>query len=411
MSGFKRAVIAGGGAAGFFAALRLAAQSPSTEVIILEQSARVLSKVAISGGGRCNVTHDCTDPRTLCRHYPRGEKELRGAFHRFSPLDTIEWFEERGVRLKTETDGRMFPVTDDSATVVDCLVAEARRLKVEVRLRCGLKDFRAGPEGVGFALNLGRGDFLSTDLLMIATGGLKRGGLTEAIEACGHRIEPLVPSLFTFHINDPRLEDLSGLVAEKAEVSVEGLPLPQKGALLITHWGLSGPAILQLSAWGARELADQDYQFKLNVNWIGKSESQQIATSMARLRSERGRQNVHTHAAFGLPRRLWQRLVASAGIPPESIWSHLPKAAEQALIGQLTQSRFEVTGKSLNKEEFVTCGGVCRKEIDFKTMESRLIKGLYFGGEAIDLDGITGGFNLQAAWTTGFLAGEAMGLV
>lgn len=408
MASSPRVVIAGGGAAGFFAALHLAIRRPDARIVILEQSARVLGKVAISGGGRCNVTHACFDPRRLCRYYPRGEKELRGPFHRWQPQDTVAFFGERGIRLKTETDGRMFPVTDDSATIVDCLTREASRRGIEVRLRAGLQGFAAQPNG-GFRLQIkGGAEPLACDALMLATGGLKEGSLADSIRQAGHSITPLAPSLFTFHIDDPRLAELAGLAVEEAEVAVEGTSLRQEGPVLVTHWGLSGPAILRLSAWGARELQASDYRFTLTVNWVGTRLIRNLHESLNQLRTERGKQAVASHAAFGLPRRLWQRLTAAAGIDAGTIWSQVPKNQERALREQLSASRFAVSGKSLNKEEFVTCGGVDRREIDFRTMESRQLPGLYFGGELVDLDGITGGFNLQAAWTTGFLAGQAI---
>lgn len=408
MATSPRVLIAGGGAAGFFAALHMAIRQPDAEIVILEQSARVLGKVAISGGGRCNVTHECFDPRAFCRHYPRGERELRGPFHRWQARDTLAFFEERGVRLKAEADGRMFPVTDDSATIVDCLTREAKRRGIEVRLRTGMRDFAVLPGG-GFRVDTRGGEQLDCDLLMLATGGLKEGGLAKSIRDAGHTITPLAPSLFTFHIRDSRLEGLAGVSVEDAEVSVMEAGLKQKGPVLVTHWGLSGPAILKLSAWGARELQDCDYTFQLRVNWVGSKQAKTLTEALNALRVERGKQAVSTHAAFGLPRRLWRNLVAAAGIEPGTIWSQLPKDRQQAFQAQLENSRFTVTGKSLNKEEFVTCGGIDRREIDFRTMESRCVPGLYFGGEVIDLDGITGGFNLQAAWTTGYLAGQAMG--
>ena len=410
----RRAVIAGGGAAGFFAATACAEADPSCEVIILEATARVLVKVGISGGGRCNATHACFDPRQLAAHYPRGGRELLGAFHRWQPRDTVDWFAAHGVVLKTEADGRMFPVTDDSRTIIDCLCRAAESAGVQVRLRCGLAgvvrlDPAASPARPGFRLELTTGETLDCDRLLIATGGSQASaGLTLA-SRLGHTIEPPVPSLFTFHLDDPRLRDLQGISVEHAEVSVPGTKLRESGPVLITHGGLSGPAILRLSAWGARGLHDCNYTFALAVNWAAPRTLEQTLAALRQARSDNPRKQTATWCPFGFSQRLWERLVAAAGVAPTAQWTSVSNAALQTLAAQLVRGEFRVTGKSLFKDEFVTCGGVRLKEIDFKTMESLRCPGLHFAGEVLDLDGLTGGYNFQAAWTTGWIAGRAMG--
>ncbi len=400
----KRICIAGGGAAGFFAAIQCKAACPEVDVLLLEKSRELLAKVVISGGGRCNVTHSCFDPRQLVEKYPRGSRELLGPFHQWNPTQTVEWFESRGVRLKTEADGRMFPVTDSSATIMQCLLDEAERVGVKIQTLQGLR--AAEP---GFELALSDGSHFACDLLLLATGGNRRSGGLEIAEQFGHHIKEPVPSLFTFYIDAPLLKDLSGIVVEQVEASVEGTKLRQDGPLLITHWGVSGPAILKLSAWGARELAARDYRFELRVNWLPDVSREVVAATLAGARREQGSQVVGKQSLFpGIPRRLWQRLTVVAGVASGTLWAQLSKSGTEALTQALVNTQLSVTGKSMNKEEFVTCGGVSLKEVNMKTMESRLHPGLYFAGEVLDIDGVTGGFNFQAAWTTGYLAGRAM---
>jgi len=403
----KHVVIAGGGAAGFFAAIACAEANPEAGVTVLEATAHLLAKVKVSGGGRCNVTHACFDPRALAAHYPRGGRELLGPFHRWQPRDTVAWFDARGVTLKTEEDGRMFPVSDDSQTIVDCLRQAAMAAGVEVRVNCGLKDAVRRETG-GFHLALTSGETLDCDRLLIATGGNKSSaGLTLA-QKLGHTIEPPVPSLFTFHVTDPRLQDLQGVAVAAVEAGVVGSKRRERGPLLVTHWGVSGPAILKLSAWGARELHDLGYAFTLVVNWVAPRTAEQAQAELVQARTANPRKQVATWCPFGFSQRLWERLVAAAGIAPTAPWTTVSNDALQALAGQLTHGEFRVTGKSLFKEEFVTCGGVRLSEIDFKTMESRRCPGLHFAGEVLDIDGLTGGFNFQAAWTTGWIAGRAL---
>jgi len=398
-----RIVIAGGGAAGFFAALAAAERNPAARIMICEATAHPLAKVRISGGGRCNVTHACFDPDELVRHYPRGGAELRGPLHRWGPRQTVDWFAAHGAALKAEPDGRMFPVTDDSATIVGCLRRAAEQLGVAVRTGCGVRDARPG-----FAVELASGETLACDRLLLATGGTKGGGGLEIARRFGHEIVPPVPSLFTFHVADPRLAGLAGVSVADAAVGVPGTRLQERGPVLVTHDGLSGPAILRLSAWGAREFHDRDYRFGLELNWTGGGSQAEIVAALARGSREQPRKRLASWNPFRVPQRLWERLAAAAGVPPARTWSGVSRAEGGALARELAQGAFAVDGKSLFKEEFVTCGGVRLREVDFRTMESRRCPGLHFAGEVLDIDGVTGGFNFQSAWTTGWLAGCAM---
>jgi predicted Rossmann fold flavoprotein len=391
----------GGGAAGFFGAIAHA-ENGGGATVILEKTASPLAKVRISGGGRCNVTHDCPEPRELSKHYPRGEKALIGPLHRFGAEDTITWFTSRGVALKTEPDGRIFPVTDSSQTIIDCLMKAAEDADVEVRNRCGVKSIDAGDV---FEIETDQGDFLQARRILLATGGTRLAAGARLAEQLGHRLEPAVPSLFTFKIDDARLIDLPGVAVAKATCAVVGTKLKATGPLLITHSGMSGPGILRLSAWGARELAARNYRFEVQVDWLPEVD---VLSLLKGMRDTSGRRQVENRSPFSaIPKRLWASLVRAAGIPAERTWADLTKRERNALLDQLTRSDYSVQGKSLNKEEFVTCGGVRLPEIDLRTMQSKLCPGLYFAGEVIDVDGITGGFNFQNAWTSGRLAGLA----
>ncbi len=403
----RHIAVVGGGAAGFFGAIAAAEADPAVRVTLYEATSHLLAKVKISGGGRCNVTHACFEPRDLARRYPRGGRELTGAFSRFQPRDTIAWFEARGVALKTEEDGRMFPVTDDSQTIVDCLLGAARKAGVVIRTPCGVKSAVRAAAG-GFELALTSGETVTVDRLLLATGGNRSNAGLEMARTLGHTIEPPVPSLFTFHVDDPRLKDLAGVSVEDAATAVAGTPLKERGPLLVTHWGLSGPAVLKLSAWGARLLAERDYRFTLRVNWAPRFNAETARAELERARAAEPRKQVTTFCPLGVPLRLWERLVVAAGLAPTVPWTGVGNAALRALAAQVTDAEFAVSGKSLFKDEFVTCGGVRLGEVDFKTMESRLVPGLHFAGEVLDVDGITGGFNFQAAWTTGWHAGRAM---
>jgi len=401
-----RIVIAGGGAAGFFAALACAEAGSAAEILILEKSPQLLAKVKISGGGRCNVTHACFDGREFAGRFPRSERALIAPFKQFQARDTVEWFGQHGVKLKTEGDGRMFPVTDSSQTIIDCLLHAARSAGVKLKPNCGVE--RIAKSGNGFELRLSDGGSLSCDKLLLATGGCRTPALGQLAVSLGHTLEPPVPSLFTFHIETPWLRELAGISVENVEASVAGCKLRERGPLLVTHWGLSGPVILRLSAWGARELHKKDYRFTLRVNWLPHWREEEIAREFQARRDSQGARLLIGSPLAPLPGRLWEKLVLAAEVPENLRWSALPRPAQHRLIRQLLRSEFLVTGKSLNKDEFVTCGGVRLSEVNFKTMESRICPGLFFAGELLDIDGITGGFNFQAAWTTGWIAGKAM---
>ena len=406
-----RVVIVGGGAAGVFAAIACAEKLGAVgEVTIYEATAHPLAKVRVSGGGRCNVTHACFEPRELVKKYPRGGRELLGAFHRWQPRDTIAWFAERGVETKTEEDGRMFPVTDDSATIVECLMRAAESAGVRLVTSMGVRKAEPiGREGdAGFWMTLTDGSNVRCERLLLATGGNRSSAGFTIAEALGHTIEPLVPSLFTFHIDDARLIGLSGVSMENVVASVPGTKLRESGPMLVTHWGLSGPAILKLSAWGARELAGRNYEFPLAVNFAPPHTRDSLVRELTSVREKNMRKQIATWSPLPMPQRLWERLVTSAGIAPTTTWNGVSNAALATLATQLTNAELKVVGKSLFKEEFVTCGGVRLSEVDFRTMESRVCPGLHFAGEVLNIDGVTGGFNFQSAWTTGMLAGVAM---
>jgi predicted Rossmann fold flavoprotein len=400
-----KVIVVGGGAAGFFAAIT-AAES-GAQVTLLEKTSHFLSKVRISGGGRCNVTHSCFEPREFIKRYPRGDKELMGPFHKFQASDTVAWFESRGVELKTEPDGRMFPTTDSSQTIIDCLMHSARDAGVELRTNAGVERIERRNEG-GFVVSIAGAESLECDRVLLATGGCRSEVLGQLAVSLGHTLAAPVPSLFTFQINAPWLHALAGVSVESAEVSVLQTSLKERGPLLLTHWGLSGPVILRLSAWGARELNAVVYKFSLAVNWLPHLNADQLLRELQARRESQGAKLLVNAPIAPLTARLWEALVLAAGLSREARWASLSKAHQQALIQQLTRAEFVVTGKSLNKDEFVTCGGVRLSEVNFRTMESRVCPGLHFAGELLDIDGITGGFNFQAAWTTGWLAGNAM---
>ncbi|HWM24124.1 MAG TPA: NAD(P)/FAD-dependent oxidoreductase [Chthoniobacterales bacterium] len=412
--------IIGGGAAGFFAATACARANPANEVSIFERGSEFLTKVRISGGGRCNVTHACFDPRTLSEQYPRGERALIAPLHRFSPSDTVAWFEAHGVRLKTEPDGRMFPVTDSSRTIIDCLLNEAKAAGVRLFARSGIESaIRVGSGGFqlimgrhgGHPLNGGTGAVPShtfCDRLLLATGGSRSTTGAQIAQSLGHTILPPVPSLFSLHVSTPWLRSLPGVSIPDLEATVAGTKLRERGPMLITHNGVSGPAVLRLSAWGARVLHGLDYRFILRVNWLPDLTPDAVRAELQSFRRSNPNRLVINSPLPPLPARLWEQLALAAGIDRETRWTTLPRAKAHELARVLTRTELEVNGKSLNKDEFVTCGGVSLREINFKTMESRITPGLYFAGELLDLDGVTGGFNFQAAWTTGWIAGHAM---
>lgn len=403
----ERIIIVGGGAAGFFAAIACARANSNADVAIYEKTSEFLTKVRISGGGRCNVTHACFDPRTMSANYPRGERELIAPLHRFDTSDTVEWFESRGVQLKTEDDGRMFPVTDQSSTIVDCLLAEARDAGVQLFTRRGISSVKTRPSG-GFELVFSDGEKAECDRLCLATGGSRNTSGADLARSLGHTIEPPVPSLFSFQIVGSWLRELPGVSSDPVEVSIPGTSLRERGPLLVTHSGLSGPAILRLSAWGARALHDLNYRFDLHINWLPNLNAAEIANTLQTFRLEHPGRLVMNLPIHPLPVRLWEQLATTAGVPLDTRFNRLRREHAAALAALLARTEFQVTGKSLNKDEFVTCGGVRLREVNLKTMESRLVPGLYFAGELLDIDGITGGFNFQSAWTTGWIAGNAM---
>ena len=399
-----RIIVAGGGAAGFFAAISAAESNPRAQVVLLEKTPHLLAKVRISGGGRCNVTHACFDPRELSTRYPRGGRALIGPLTRFGPTETVNWFQSRGVKLKTESDGRMFPMTDSSQTIIDCLTQASQKANVKILPDHGVQSLQKSPDG-GFTLRLTSGSTMEADRFLWAAGGCRPE--SHPCTSLGHTLSPPVPSLFTFHIDLPWLNELAGLSVDSAEVSVPETDLRESAPLLITHAGLSGPAILRLSAWGARPLHSLHYNFPLLIRWVPDS-PEEIHRHIQIHRETIGAQMVLKSKGVNLPSRLWEKLALLAGITPEDRWSKLSRDSANRLVQVLTATQLHVTGKSMNKEEFVTCGGIPLNEIDTKTMQSRLVPNLYFAGEALDIDGLTGGYNFQSAWTTGWIAGQSM---
>lgn len=403
----QQVLVLGGGAAGFFGAIAAAEQNPQLRVTLVEAAPAPLAKVRISGGGRCNVTHACFEPAQLVQHYPRGGKALRGAFTRFQPRDTIAWFARRGVTLKTEADGRMFPVSDDSGTIVDCLMTTAQA--AGVTLYTSAPVVKGSRTESGFEVTLKTGQRLQGDRLLLATGSHPQG--YQIARSLGHSIVQPVPSLFTFNVPDPNLRELAGVAVDRANLQLrlpDTRPLEQTGPLLITHWGLSGPAVLKLSAWGARQLHDCRYRGTVVVHWLPPLTLETVRQKLLDAKAEWSKRAIAAHNPLPLPRRLWQYLTRRAGIDPEQRWADLSKATLHTLTEELVRGQYPVQGKGVFKEEFVTCGGVPLKEVDFKTMESRCCPGLYLAGEVLDIDGVTGGFNFQSAWTTGWLAGGAI---
>ena len=398
-------IIIGGGAAGFFSSISIAEHANKPlKIAILEQSGNLLGKVKISGGGRCNVTHNCLDPKKLATHYPRGARSLIGPFHHYGASDTVEWFEGKGVSLKVEPDGRIFPISDSSQTIIDCLTDTAEEHGVQVFTKT--KVTNVDKDDSFFTLTLNDEFPIKTRSLLLATGGTRLATGAKLASQLQHHLHPPVPSLFTFSIEDSLLEDLEGISVNKVQLEIQNTAFKNIGPVLITHWGLSGPGVLKLSALAARELADCDYRFTLKLNWIPDLDF----TKMAHFkRKEWGKRLVHNRSPFAsLPKRLWGRFCQVAKISEDVTWSRLTKEEEGALAQIIHQSQFSVNGKSLNKDEFVTCGGIELKEVNLKTMESKLCENLYFAGEILNIDGVTGGFNFQNAWTTGFLAGRTL---
>lgn len=395
-------IIVGGGAAGFFTAINIVERNSKLKVAILERGSEVLTKVRISGGGRCNVTHACFEPNELVKFYPRGEKELRGPFHQFCSGDTIEWFEKHGVELKIEDDGRMFPVSNSSQTIIDCFLKATAKLGITVLTGQSVQSIYKKENF--WKIETQNQNYIANKLVL-ATGSNPK--IWEMLQTFGHAIVSPVPSLFTFNIKDPRIKELPG-VAAQATVKVKGTKLESTGPLLITHWGMSGPAILKLSAWGARILHDKNYQFTIFVNWLNDVDTEDAEKILKELKQEHAKKAVSKKSPFDFPNRLWESLVLASTIEAETKWADLSKIQLQNLANQLTNGTFQVNGKSTFKEEFVTAGGIDLKEINFKTMESKLHEKLYFAGEIVNIDAITGGFNFQNAWTSGFIVANSI---
>lgn len=395
-------IIIGGGAAGFFTAINIVEKNSKLKVAILERGKNVLEKVRISGGGRCNVTHACFVPNDLVKFYPRGEKELKGPFHQFCSGDAIEWFEKHGVELKIEDDGRMFPVSNSSQTIIDCFLKATQKLKIDILTGHSVQELYQGNDYWKITTNQ---EVFSCQKVIMATGSNPK--MWELLQNLGHSIIEPVPSLFTFNIKDARIKDLMGL-STLASVKVKKSKLQASGPLLITHWGMSGPGILRLSAWGARELADKKYQFAIQVNWLNETDFEEAVDLLKNIKEENSKKLVSKYAHFDLPKRLWENLVKSAGISEETKWADVNKKQLNTLAEQLTNAEFQVNGKSTFKEEFVTAGGIDLKEVNFKTMQSKILPNLFFAGEILNIDAITGGFNFQNAWTGGFIVANAI---
>ncbi len=393
-------IVVGGGAAGFFAAINIAVKHPNLKVVILERGKEVLTKVKVSGGGRCNVTHAEFIPSELVLNYPRGEKELLGPFHQFMTGDTIEWFKKRGIELKIEEDGRMFPVSDSSQTIIDCFLNETKRLGIQVLKNHSVKTI--SNQDHQWKISTNQGDFIA-DKIVVATGSNPK--IWKLLEALGHSIVQAVPSLFTFNIEDVRINEIPGVVAQDVYVEVIGTDLWSEGPLLITHWGLSAPSILKLSAFGALQLAKMDYKFEIQINFI-KLNFDDCLNILKETKQDLSKKRVFNAAQFNLPKRLWRKLVLASDMDAESRWADINRDQLVKLTEQLTKAVFKVNGKSTFKEEFVTAGGINLKEVDFKNFESRLHKNLYFAGEVLNIDAVTGGFNFQNAWTGAYIVAQ-----
>jgi len=399
-------IVVGGGAAGFFGAIQAAEMKPGLRVLLLEKSNKVLAKVKVSGGGRCNVTHHCYEPIELAHHYPRGEKALKSLFKVYQAKHVVDWFASKGVELKAEHDGRMFPITNSSQTIIDCFLTEAIRLKIKIEMGAGV--VQIVPAENSFTLIDSEGRKFKSDKVLVAVGGNPNPSFYEWIKVLGHRIVVPIPSLFTFNDSEKKFQDLMGVSVPHAEVRIATTKFSQQGPVLITHWGLSGPAVIKLSAWAAENLQQRNYEFTALVNWTGTTQEDELRVLFDHHKRAHGKQKVVTNTMFKLPQRLWQRLCELAEIEPEKIWAELPQKNQNRLMEFLIRCPFQIKGKTTFKEEFVTCGGVDVKEIDLEKMESKLVKNVFFAGEVLNIDGETGGFNFQAAWTTAFVAAKAI---
>ena len=392
-------IVIGGGAAGFFGAINLAEQKPGSHILILEKSTKLLTKVKVSGGGRCNVTHQCISPAELSQHYPRGQKQLKSVFHRFQATDTVTWFKKHGVEIKTEADGRMFPTTNNSQTIIDCFLELAKKYNIEIKLSSEVERIeKAANNFIVFTK-----EEYQTKNILVATGGYNKPENYEWLKNLGHEIINPIPSLFTFNNPEKQFAGLMGVAVQQAEVRIASTKFSQQGAVLITHWGLSGPAVIKLSAWAAVYLHQNNYTFTALVNWTGKPEIE-VRKLLTKLKQENSKKTIITSSQFTLPKRLWEALCIQAGVDEEKIWAEIPNKTINKLIELLYACPFAIKGKTTFKEEFVTCGGVSLADVDLSTMQSKKVPGLYFAGEALDVDGETGGFNFQSAWSTAWVA-------
>lgn len=406
----KKLIVIGGGAAGFFCAVNAARLNPGLQVTLLEKSNKLLSKVKVSGGGRCNVTHACYDITEMSSCYPRGSNFVKKTFHQFFTNDTIEWFKERKVALKTEADGRMFPVTDSSQTIINCLLSEATKHHVQIKTGAEVKAVVSKDNTIEVKLS-GESGVLTCHFLCIACGGFPKAEMFNWLNNLGLGFEKPVPSLFTFNMPRHPITELMGISVANTRVKISGTKLVQEGPLLITHWGLSGPVILKLSAWGAKDLAASNYKFEISVNWLPEYSEQQLHTEFQQFRLVLAANKVMNKNPFGLPQRLWEYFIKKSLVNREIRWADLPTKEQNKLIKEIFNSGFQVNGKTTFKEEFVTCGGIMLKEVDYNTMMSKKLPNIFFAGEILDVDGITGGFNFQHAWTSGFIAAKSIAQV
>ena len=402
----KKLIVIGGGAAGFFCAINAARLNPLLNVIIVEKSNKFLSKVKVSGGGRCNVTHACFDIVEMSKKYPRGSNFVKKAFHQFFTINTIKWFDERGITLKTEQDGRMFPVTDSSETIINCLLKEASKYNVSIMLNAEVKKMKK--THALFQVELHDHRHLTADFVCVASGGYSKSSMFDWLKETGHTIEEPVPSLFTFNLPGHPIRELMGISVENVRLKIQQSKLGESGAILITHWGLSGPAVLKLSAWGARELAKLNYEFTVSVNWLPDLNEQTLKERFLQIRNDNAVQKVKGKNSMGLPNRLWDFLAMQSGITETMRWADMPSVTQNKFIKNLCNYELQVKGKTTFKEEFVTAGGISLLEIDHNTMMSKKVSNLYFAGEIMDVDGVTGGFNFQHAWTSGFIAAKSI---
>jgi predicted Rossmann fold flavoprotein len=403
----KKVVIIGGGAAGFFCAIQIAEQHPDWDIRILEKSSKILSKVKVSGGGRCNVTHACPDVEKLLQKYPRGQRFLKKSFYQFATQQTIEWFAKNGVKLHTEKDGRMFPMTNDSETIIQCLMQKVNQYKIQVCMNhdvTGVKKINTI-----FEITLGNGQTMQADAVCMATGGMLKSNTFPWLLQMGHTIIDPVPSLFTFNVVEKNITTLMGVAVENATIQWKGTKWMERGPLLITHWGISGPAAIKLSAWCAREMAEANYEGAILINWTPEYNEQTLKMEWLNFRQDYGKREMGSKNPFDLPQRLWHYFLQASQIDLKTKWADLKNTAQQQLIQQLTRTTLNIKGKTTFKEEFVTCGGVDLNDIDSLTMESKMVAQLHFAGEMMDVDGITGGFNFQHAWTSGWLAAQHIG--